>query len=144
LSETETIEREKKKRKPQYPTIDLRNIDEPGLKPEERQLIYESRQQLLIRMKQLEAVDQYRTQQELLKADMEKFHTNNWTKNFAARELKMKGDLSNLIKAALSDETITSAKGKETERKHRKILGIYHSDHEVTTEITIERGGNSQ
>jgi transcription-repair coupling factor (superfamily II helicase) len=143
VSETQTVEqREKKKtRKPHYPTIDVRNIDEAGLRPEERELVYASREQLLIRMKQLEAVKQYRDQQDLLKADMEKFHTNSWTKNFASRELKMKDDLSNLIKATLSDETITSAKGKETERKHRKILGgLYHSDHEVTTEIEIHRG----
>jgi hypothetical protein len=146
MSETETIEREKKKpKKNHYQTIDLRDLREYEQKPQkEREQVYSSRELFLIHEKQREAVDQYRAQQDLLRADMEKFHENMWTKRSAARDMKIKGDLSNLIKATLSDETITIAKGKETERKHRKILGIYHSDHETTTEISIERRGEGQ
>ncbi len=143
MSETETIERENRKRKNHRPTIDLRNVEHYEQQPaNEREEIY-SRERMYVRDKQRQAVDQYRAQQDFIRAEMEKFQENMWTKRNASRELKMKGDLSNLIKATLSDETITSAKGKETERKHRKILGIYHSDHETTTEISIERG-NSQ
>lgn len=143
MSETETIEREKKKRKNQYPTLDVPDLGEYEQNPQkETEQVYTSREQMyMIREKQREAVDQFRAQQDLLRADMEKFHTNISTKNMAARDLKMKGDLSNLIRATLSDETITAAKGKETERQHRKVLGgLYHSDHETTTEIEIRRG----
>src|SRR5208337_1906675 len=144
MSETETVERENRKRKNQRPTIDLRNV--PRYEQQtgnEREEIYSSRDRMyMIREKQREAVDQYKAQQDFIRAEMEKFHENMWTKRNASRELKMKGDLSNLIKATLSGETITAAKGKETERKHRKILGIYHSDHETTTEISIERGSS--
>jgi len=142
MSETETVEREKAKRKGTR-TIDLRNVAGYEHPENEREEFYSSHElKYVIREKQREAVEQYRTQQDLLRAEMEKFHANMNTKWIANRELKMKGDLSNLIKATLVDETITSAKGKETERKHRKILGIFHSDHEITTEISIERGSN--
>jgi hypothetical protein len=146
MSETETVIREKKKRKNNhYPTIDTRGAEEYEQSPDDRDQSYSSREvMLLVRDKQRQAVDQYRTQQDLLRADMEKFHENMSTRRITSRELKMKGDLSNLIKATLADETITKAQGKETERKHRKVAFIWHSDHEVATEISIERGGNGQ
>jgi hypothetical protein len=144
MSETETVVREKKKRKNNsYPTIDVRGVDEYQQKSgDEHEQVYSNREVLtLIREKQRQAVDDLRRQQDLLQADMEKFHENMWTRRSTARDLKMKGDLSNLIKATLADETITEAKGKETERKHRKVFGgLYHSDHETSTEIEIHRG----
>lgn len=146
LSETETIAREKKKRKNnRYPTIDTRGIEEYEQRPEEhREQAYSSREfTMLVRDKQRQILDQYRAQQDLLHAEMEKHRENMFTRRITSQNLKMKGDLSNLIKATLADETITAAKGKETERKHRKVLGgLYHSDHETTTEIEIRRGGD--
>jgi hypothetical protein len=144
MSETESIVREKRKRKNNhYPTIDTRGAEEYEQSPERnREQAYSGREvTMLIRDKQRQAVDQYRAQQDLLHAEMDKFHENMFTRRTTARDLKMKGDLSNLIKATLADETITAAKGKETERKHRRVLGgLYHSDHETTTEIEIRRG----
>lgn len=144
LSETETVVREKKKRKnTQYPTFDVRGSEEYEQRPDDnREQSYSSREvTTLIRDKQRQVLDQYRAQQDFLRAEMEKFHENMFTRRTTSRDLKMKGDLSNLIKATLADETITAAKGKETERKHRKVLGgLYHSDHETTTEIEIRRG----
>jgi hypothetical protein len=147
MSETETLVREKKKRKNSYPTVDVSGAGEYEQRPDEtREQSYSSREVLtMIRDKQRQAIDGYRERQDLLRAEMEKYHENMFTRRTTARDLKMKGDLSNLIKAVLADETITAAKGKETERKHRKVLGgLYHSDHETTTEISIERGGNGQ
>jgi hypothetical protein len=136
--------REKKKRKNgQYTTIDVRGAEEYEQKPEEgREQAYSSREvTMLIRDKQRQAIDGYRERQDFLRAEREKYYENMFTRRTTARDLKMKGDLSNLIKATLADETITAAKGKETERKHRKVLGgLYHSDHETTTEIEIRRG----
>jgi hypothetical protein len=146
VSEAETVVREKKKRKNSYPTIDVTGVDEYEQRPDEtREQSYSSREVMtLIREKQRQAIDGYRERQDFLRAEMEKYHENMYTRRITSRELKIKGDLSNLIKATLADETITAAKGRETERKHRKVLGIYHSDHETTTEISIERGGNGQ
>jgi hypothetical protein len=145
LSETETILREKKRRKNnQYPTIDTRGAEEHEQKPEmDREQAYTSREvTMLVRDRQREILDQYKAQQDLLRAEMAKHSENMFTRRITSQALKMKGDLSNLIKATLADETITAAKGKETERKHRKVLGgLYHSDHETTTEIEIRRGG---
>jgi hypothetical protein len=143
MSETESIVREKRKRKNnQYLTIDARGVEYEQKPEEDREQTYSSREfTMLVRDKQRQAVDQYRAQQDLLHAEMDKFHENIFTRRATARDLKMKGDLSNLIKATLADETITAAKGKETERKHRRVLGgLYHSDHETTTEIEIRRG----
>lgn len=143
MSEIETVIREKKKRKNQYPTLDVSGIGEYEQKPEEQSNEpYTPREvMMLVRDKQRQALDQYKAQQDLLRADMEKFKENMFTRRITSRDLKIKGDLSNLIKATLADETITLAKGKETERKHRKVLGgLYHSDHETTTEIEIHRG----
>jgi hypothetical protein len=142
MSETETVVREKKKRRNnQYPNLDLREMEGYEHNPENRGEQYTTREVMMIREKQREALDRYREQQDLLRADMEKFRENMFTRRTTSRDLKMKGDLSNLIKATLADETITSAKGKETERKHRRVLGgLYHSDHETTTEIEIRRG----
>jgi len=143
MSEAQTVVQKKKRKNTQYPTIDTRGAEEYEQKPEEnREQTYSSREfTMLVRDKQRQAVDQYRAQQDLLHAEMDKFHENIFTRRATARDLKMKGDLSNLIKATLADETITAAKGKETERKHRKVLGgLYHSDHETTTEIEIRRG----
>lgn len=143
MSETETVVREKKKRKNnQYATLDLRDMEGYDQNPENRSEGYTSREVLMtIREKQREALDRYREQQDFLRAEMEKYHENMYTRRITSRDLKMKGDLSNVIKATLADETITSAKAKETERKHRRILGgLYHSDHETTTEIEIRRG----
>lgn len=134
--------REKKKRKNnQYPTIDTRGAEEYEQKPEEnREQAYSSREPTML-ARERQRLDEYRAQQDFLRDEMEKFHENMFTRRVTSRDLKMKGDLSNMIKATLADETITAAKGRETERKHRKVLGgLYHSDHETTTEIEIRRG----
>jgi len=144
MSESETVMREKKKRKNnQYPTIDIRGIEEYDQKPEDNhEQSYSSREvTMLIRDKQRQAIDDYKKHQDFVRAEMAKYSENMFTRRTTARDLKMRGDLSNLIKATLADETITAAKGKETERKHRKVLGgLYHSDHETTTEIELRRG----
>jgi hypothetical protein len=143
MSEAQTVVQKKKRKNSQYPTIDTRGAEEYEQKPEEnREQTYSSREvTMLIRDKQRQALDQYKAQQDFLRAEIAKHSDIMFTRRITSQALKMKGDLSNLIKATLVDETITAAKGKETERKHRKVLGgHYHSDHETTTEIEIRRG----
>jgi hypothetical protein len=146
MSEAQTVVQKKKRKNNQYPTVDTRGAEKYEQKPEEnREQTYSSREfTMLVRDKQREILDQYKAQQDLLHAEMDKFHENMFTRRITSQALKMKGDLSNLIKATLADETITVAKGKETQRTHKKVLfGVYHRDEETTTEIEIKRG-NSQ
>ncbi len=142
MSETETEIRQKKKRKPELPTLDVRGVEEYEQKPSERrEESYNSREvRMLIRDKQREVLDEYKARQDFVRAEMEKYRENMATRSITSNQLKMKGDLSNLIKITLADETITAAKGKETHRTHKKVAFIWHHDEETTTEIEIHRG----
>jgi polynucleotide 5'-kinase involved in rRNA processing len=142
MSATELVREKKKRRNNQYPTLNFPSTEGYEQDPENRSEAYTIREVMMIaREKQREALDRQREQQDLLRAEMDRYYENMSTRRITSRDLKMKGDLSNMIKATLVDETITSAKGRETERKHHRILGgLYHSDHETTTEIEIHRG----
>ncbi len=143
MSATETIPQEKKKRKNNQYQIDLLGVDEHEPKSDENiEQTYSSREvTMLVRDKQRQALDQYKSQQDFLRAEMEKYAENMATRRITSRDLKMRGDLSNVIKITLADETITLAKGKETQRAHKKILfGVWHRDEETTTEIEVHRG----
>ena len=59
---------------------------------------------------------------------------------FTARNALTDSELGNVAKVVLSEQTITHAKGKDTQRHHRKILGgLYHRDEEHTTEVEFHR-----
>ncbi len=61
-------------------------------------------------------------------------------KFFTVRNSLTNSELGNVAKVTLSDQTITHAKGKDTQRHHRKILGgLYHRDDERTTEVEFHR-----
>ena len=59
---------------------------------------------------------------------------------FTARNALTESELGNVAKVVLSDQTITHAKGKDTQRHHKKILGgLYHRDEEHATEVEFHR-----
>jgi hypothetical protein len=61
-------------------------------------------------------------------------------KFFTARNALTDSELGNVAKVVLSDQTIAHAKGKDTQRHHKKILGgLYHRDEEHTTEVEFHR-----
>jgi hypothetical protein len=127
-------------------TIDLPPLEETAQNdPSESQAQRgQGLHQLELQVAKLQAIENFRERQETRQDRMQIFQDETASRRMAAQSLKMKGDLSNLLKVAVSDETITKATGEETDRKHRKLLwGLVHDDHEVCTKVSIQRGNNS-
>jgi len=142
MAETELIVRERKKKRlkslfgeprevesnEEYSTQDER----PERRIRARGVYYEIEDAIK------KATDQAKLQEDLLKHKQREMEE----RLFTARNALTNSELGSVAKVVLSDQTITLGKGRDNQRRHKKILGgLYHSDQEHTTEIELRRSG---
>jgi hypothetical protein len=140
MSETELVVRERKKKriKPLIGQAREEEISEEystqGEQPERR--ITARGMYFKIEDAVRKADDQTKLQEKLL---IQKEHEMQ-ERLFTARNALTHSELGNVAKVMLTDQTITHAKGKDTQRHHKKIFGgLYHRDEEHTTEVEFHR-----
>lgn len=145
MSETELVVRERKKKRQkslfsepkeegnikEYSTQD----QEPERRVRAREVYYGIRDEIKAES------EKAKVQRELMEQEREKMREDFYTRRRTLYDLT-KSELGNVAKVVLSDRTITLGKGRQHQRRHRKILGgLYHSDAEETTEIELRRSG---
>lgn len=147
LSETELIVRKRKGNKRKYPFL------EPKVEETNEEYSTRDEGERGIRAREIrysisdvirEESEKARIQRELIEIQKRKLEEENYTVRRTLYDLT-KSELGNVAKVVLSDRTITLGKGRQHQRRHRKILaGLYHSDAEETTEIEFRRSGEEQ
>jgi len=144
MSETEVLVRERKKKRTKYPFLDPKveeteeqysTKDEGESRVRAREVYYGIRDEIKAE------TEKARMQRELMEQEREKMREDFYTRRRTLYELT-KSELGNVAKVVLSDKTITLGKGRQHQRRHRRILGsLYHSDQDESIEIEFRRSG---
>ncbi len=141
----EVLIRERKKKRTKYPLLEPKTEES-----EEQYSTQDENPQTRIRARDFrlemrdvihEENEKARLQKELIEMQKRKMEEENYNIRRGLNDLT-KSELGNVSKVVLSDRTITLGKGRQHQRRHRKILGgLYHSDQEESVEVEFRRAG---
>jgi hypothetical protein len=144
MSEAELVVRERKRKRTKYPFQEqhIEEAERTGSTQDEgasgirtREVYYGIKDEIK------KANDQMELQKELLRQKQRDAEE----RLFTARNALTNSELGNVARVVLSDQTITFGKGRDNQRRHRKIFGgLYHSDQEHTTEVEFRRSGSEE